>query len=375
MIGGGFHLEVGKPFEREKLRSVFNPRAARHFGHGDGVVARNHLYGDVVFAEPFNRLDCVGTDIVGQGDNGDGAEDGGKLVALYLRGRMGHHQHAKPHLRVLLYDFFDADRHGLQDKFGRAHRKGARFPEGDGRKLSRGRERHHRRRLKRGGMAEPFVKGDGSLVIVVEGGQHGAEDIVHGIIRAVVEQHAVAHLHASVGDGARLVEAEHVDAGQHFQRIHILHEGIVFRQADHAYRQRDGRQKQQPRRDHADDDRTGFLNGFVHDAVVGEHDGEKSAVCADVRPASAQVFEIGEEHENADGNDCKPDDLNKEVDRIHDFRIRPFVFFGAGGEFADIGVLADFIHAHGAVSAGDKRACVQRFAVFLFHGHRFARQK
>ena len=53
-----------------------------------GVVARNYLYGDVVFFKPFNRFNGVGANVVRKGNDRNRAERHGKFIPLQLRGGM-----------------------------------------------------------------------------------------------------------------------------------------------------------------------------------------------------------------------------------------------------------------------------------------------
>ena len=349
------HLDVRQSVERDILPRVLHADAARHFRYGHGVVARDDLDVHVVFAEPFDRFDRVRADIVRKGDDRRRAEEGGQPPARNGVGRIGEQKHSEPRRRILFDDLVDLGRHGAEDKLGRAHRERTRVAEGDRRELALARKGNGRRRLQCVGVPETVVEGDRGLVVVFQRAQHTAHDLVERIIHIVIEDHAVVHRHSAVGDGARLIQTQHVDARQHFQRIQVLHERLFFGEPHDADRHGKRGEEQQPRRDHADDHGAGELNGEAH-----------------VRP---RRLPVDPEHRRRDEGDHDADHADKEADGVHDLRLGFFILFRLGSERVEVGRLADLVGADAARAARNVRACVQRFADGFFDGNALARQE
>lgn len=355
LIGDVFHFQVGQPVEGDILSCIFDAHAPRHFGHGDGIVARDDLDFHVVLAEPLDGFDRVRTDIVRQRDDRRGTEQAGQPSARDGAGGIGEQQHAHARRGVLLDDLVDLGRHGAQHEFGRAHREGARLAEGHGGELALARKGDGRRRLQGVRMPETVVQGDGGLVVVVKGGEHAAHDLFDGIVHKVVQDHHVVHRHPAVRDGARLVQAQHVDAGKHFQRIQVLYERLLFGEPHDADRHGKRSEQQQSRRDHADDDRARELDGHAH--------------------VRTRRLPVHIEHRRGDKGDKDADDADEQPDGVHDLRARLFILFRLGGEGVEVGRLAHLVGAHAAGAARHVRARIQRLAGRLFDGDRFARQK
>ena len=162
----------------------------------------------------------------------------------------------------MLHDFFDFEGHGAQHEFGRAHDERTRFLERDRRELALGRKGDHRFRFERARSAETVVERDRRLVVVVGSGEEIAHDLVERKLGVIVEDHKVVYRHSAVGDRPRFIEAEHVDAREHFKGIEILYQGMFFGEPPYADRHGKRSEEQQARGDHPNDDRAGQLNGF-----------------------------------------------------------------------------------------------------------------
>ena len=349
------HFEVGESVERDVLSGVLHAHAPCDFRYRHGVVARNDLDVHVVLAEPLDGLDGVRTDVVGKGDDRRGAEEGGQPPARNGVGRIGKQQHPEPRRGVLFYDLVDLGGHGAEHELRRAHRKGACVAEGHRREFPLARKGHRRRRLQRRGMPEAVIQRDGGLVVVLKGVEHAPHDLFQGEVHIVVEDHAVVHRHPAVRDGTRLIQAQHVHARQHFQRIQILHERLFLGEPPHADRHGKRGEKEQSRGDHADDDRPRELDGEAH---VG-----------------SRRLPVDPEHRRGDEGDENADHADKEADGVHDLRLGLFILLRLGGEAVEVGRLAHLVGAHAAGAARHIGAGVQRFAGRLLHGHALARQE
>ena len=186
-VGGVFYFNVAKPFQGNKLRSVFNACSAGYFADRYGVVARDNFDFDVVFLKPFNRVDGVGTNVVGQSQDSDGAYGGGNFIPRDRGGRVRQHHNTQAHLCVLFDDFGNSRRHRAEDEFRRAHNKGTDVAKGHGGKFPLRRERQFLRCLQSVGMPKSFVQRNRRLVVVVEGGEDATQDIVYRVFGGVVE--------------------------------------------------------------------------------------------------------------------------------------------------------------------------------------------
>ena len=347
------NFEIGEPVEGDVLTCVFDAHAARDFGHGHGVVARDDLDVHVVFAEPFDGFNGVRTDVVGKCDDRRGTEETRKPSARDGTGGIGEQQNAQSRCRILFDDLVDFGGHGPQDELGGAHGKGSRIAEGYGGKLALAGEGHGCGRLHDARVSEAVIKSNGSLIVVVEGGEHAAHNLLDGMIHKVVEDHHVVDGHSAVRDGARLVKTQNIDAGEHFEGVKILYEGLFFGEAHDADRHCKRGEKKQSRGDHADDDGARELNG--------EADVAARRAPVDVR------------HERRDDGDEDPDHADKQADGVHDLRLGLFVALCLGRERVKVGRLAHFIGAYAAGAAGDEGAGVQCFAGRFFDGDGFAR--
>ena len=58
------------------------------------------------------------------------------------------------------------------------------------------------------------------------------------------------HLHLSLGDGARLVQTEHIHARQGLNRVHLLHQDLFQAQLNHRSQERSNGQKSNSLRQH-----------------------------------------------------------------------------------------------------------------------------
>ena len=243
-VGDGDHFLFVEPFQRDIFFCVGNAHALGNFGNSDGVIARDHLYGDVVFLEPADGLCGVVADVVRNGNDGKRFKRGGEFISRDLPRRVRNEKDSQTRRGVLIDDLIDLFGYGGEYKFGGADGDRSDLRKGYGGKFALGREGKNGRCRKRGVVSEIVIKGDGSLVVVLQRVQAGTHDLVDGIIRRIGEKHAVLNFHAAVRDGSRLVEAEHVDARQPFQRIEVLYEGVVRHQADDAEGKRDTGEKQ-----------------------------------------------------------------------------------------------------------------------------------
>ena len=101
----------------------------------------------------------------------------------------------------------------------------------------------------------------------------------------------------------------------------------------------------------------------------------KTTRLVDCSPIAAEVLEVGAKHEDGNENDGKTDNLNEQIDGVHDFGVGTLILFRLRRKLADVGILADFIYSCRNLTARHKRACVKERSVFLFNGYGFTRQE
>ena len=87
----------------------------------------------------------------------------------------------------------------------------------------------------------------------------GAEDLAYVRLVRAVERAQLGDVHAALGEGAGLVEADHVDAGQALDGGQLLHQALLAAEPDDTDREGDGGEQDEALGDHRDDaaDRAG----------------------------------------------------------------------------------------------------------------------
>ena len=135
-----------------------------------------------------------------------------------------------------------------------------------------------------------------------------------------VKEHNVGDRHAGLGQGARLINADRVDAGEHLDRRKILDQHLPLGQAHHGHRHGDACQQHQSLGDHRDD-----APDRAADSVV---DG---LVCTQLRDQQEQS-----DRRNHEG--CESDEL---CDVIAKFRARRLELLGLCGQPGGKGIPSD----------------------------------
>ena len=108
--------------------------------------------------------------------------------------------------------------------------------------------------------------GIGVGVELGERGQCGVDDECIGLVDGVYR----GDRHRAFGDGAGLVGAEHVDAGEHFDRRQLLHQTAVASEAHHTHCERNAGEQHQALRHHADETGDGADDALLPADVTPE---------------------------------------------------------------------------------------------------------
>ena len=227
---------------------VLQSGLGRHGGSRRRVVAGDDLDADPLPPEVVQGVGGPGADGVGEDQGGQGRHF--RERAIRIDGTRGgsNHQHpfAPPDLRAQLLREARAG-HAV----GRAHHQSAQLREGHSAPLPLGGEGNFsggRLGNVPDGKAGPHGLEGG--VVVVNVGQERPHPIRQGNGQVLCQLHHPLHPHVSLGEGAGLVQAQHVHMGQALQGEQVLYQHPGFGQLGHSHRQTDGDQQHQPLGEH-----------------------------------------------------------------------------------------------------------------------------
>ena len=213
-----------------------------------GVVARNHLHLDALAGEFLEGLGRVFANGVGK----RGEQQGPGLVAVDLDEREHAHARAGARIKGLAAH---AQRGFGQDELRRPEAQRPAVHD-DLRILELRRERRHIARLEAPGFVQALAHGDHRGVVVGDRRRIPRQErnpLVGIFDRRSTGVEQVAHAHRVARDGAGLIDAEHVDAGEFLDATHVVEQHLLLGQAHGGKRQRDGDEQVQPFGNHADD--------------------------------------------------------------------------------------------------------------------------
>ena len=228
---------------------ALQPGLGRHGGRRLRVVAGNHFHGYPLPPEVGQGVRCPGPDGIREHQGGQCGHLRERGIRIDGIGGGSDHQHplAPLDLRAQLLR-----QHGAGHPLRRAHHQRAQIRELHGAPLPPGGEGDLGRRLQSpagGGEIAPHGLEGGVVVIAV--GQERPHPLRRGDGRIFCQRHHPLHPHVPLGEGAGLVQAQHIRVGQALQREQVLHQHPGFRQLGHTHRQADGDQQHQPLGEHA----------------------------------------------------------------------------------------------------------------------------
>ena len=167
-----------------------------------------------------------------------------------------------------------------------------------------------------------------------------------------------AHPDAARGQGARLVDAQRVHAGQDLHRGQLLDQHAAACQRGRAEGEVHGGEQDEPLGDHPDDRGDGQDQGVAPVPAVRSSD-----------PV------LGPERQDDDGDQQEGDDLQDPVDGGLDLRDGARELAGGGGDPLGVHVGAHGGRAHRARSGDHGGAGQQPVPRLLLHGARLAREQ
>ncbi len=176
-----------------------------------------------------------------------------------------------------------------------------------------------------------------------EGGAGGAQLL----FRDLGQRDEAVGLHTALGERARLVEAQHVDARERLNRVQILHERLVTREPQHADGQHDARQEHQPLRHHPD------TRAHRRDKPVPEILSGKEHLLDEHQHADRHERDADEADDPVDARENLGDGALRTLHALHDGR--------------RVVLLADVLDARAHRPADEEAAREQQVALALFH--------
>ena len=246
-LGQRRRVDVGLPSGQAR---TFGDRADR-----DVVVAADHLHGHTFGCEVLERGWGIGAHDVFEQHEGDCGDGGQRCVVAVAERAVGSCQHEDALPRSGMG--FDRGLHvarvaRCQHVLGRAQHPTAVVGERHAAPLASRRERHPARGRPRRGIVVRVLQGArGCVRVGVELRERGERRVDAGSIGRVDDLHIGEGEHA-LGDRAGLVDAQHVDAGEHLDRGKLLHEAPVSGEPNHADGEGDARQQHQTFGNHSD---------------------------------------------------------------------------------------------------------------------------
>ena len=165
-----------------------------------------------------------------------------------------------------------------------------------------------------------------------------------------------AQAHVRLRDGARFIDAEHIDARQRFNAFHIVQQHLFAYKTDGAQCKGDGGEKIQPLGNHADDRSDHGGNASLHGFVIDEI-------------ALAKQDDRDWDHGNADPFDNTVDGAD------HFGLLRALHLLCLRAQAHDIGIVADAAEHGAPLPCRDKAAAEQLIAACFCNFIRFAAEQ
>ena len=271
-------VEVGGQLARVEPRRGVHADLARDRRDGLRVVARDDAHGHALLGEELEGLLRVGAHALAEGEQRHGGERRGQALGVgallrELLGAVGEHERAPAGRREVGGPATQVDRgiRGVdgcrEDHLGPAEHPRAGAREADRAPLARRRERDARlgleHALHRIRIAEA-ARGRVRLGLRAVPGEH----VGPAVGRRRGERVRVVEHDVALGEGARLVEADEVDAGQALDGGQLLHEHLAVRELHGSHRERDARHEHEAQRDHRDDGRDRRDRGILPRVVL-----------------------------------------------------------------------------------------------------------
>ncbi len=356
-VAGRRGLDFGRCIELGGVDIGVRVGDAHHLGDARDrarVVARDDVQAHTLLVEVADGFLGRGPDLVADGDEPERLHGADDITLVGEPVHAGHEQHAGGlcecgDLGLDLLELLVVE-HELRG----AHHKGAGGERGPAPFLGRG-EGHDRERL------EPLLErvriaGEYRLAGFVRVGRRGPGNACEGALDVLDRASALPcrlkrvdalDLHGARGDGARLVEAEHVDARERFDAVELLREHLAAREAHGRDGEDRGREKHEALRDHAEQGAHGGEQGRANARVAREISLERP----EQKPVAALVVDLVEavqtrpEEREAERHHDHARKAHDGVQRAHDLGIDLLDVLGLVVDLRDVVVGPHVDHA------------------------------
>ncbi len=347
--GRGVHVAVGV-------------RDARELGdgaHRTGVVARNDAQLNALLDEVAHGLGSGVAELVADTDAGEQAHLADQLLARPEAPALADHEAALDVVEGLAERLRRLQRAVAEDELAGAHHKRASVPGHAAGVLARGAEGHDPREARLRRDAEQCRMGRERLRGLVRIGPVGRRDGGEGpdgVLLADARRGSdVRDLHLAGGDGARLIEAEGVHAGEGLDAVGLLDENTLGSEAGGRDGEDRGSEQHEALRNHAEDGRRRGEHRLAHRRPLHEHRAREEG--------EAQGHEQG--RAESDNGAKGREDLGLDL----------FDILGLGVYLRRIAVATHLGHARHEAAALHEAAGVEGAAGTLRNGDGLAREK
>ena len=168
-------------------------------------------------------------------------------------------------------------------------------------------------------------------------GHERLERMEHFVVSRPFKWDDLVDLHLASGDGAGLVEADHVDARERLDAVDLLHEDTMLRQTENADGKHRTGEQNQALGNHADERRRRVQGGARHVSMRAEQ-------------------HLLAEQQDAQRNERDADVFHDDVERLHDVASHFLVRLSIVVDMARIVIGADSRDARDGLARHDERA-------------------
>ena len=389
-------IELGRRIEGRGVHVSVGARHAHHARdrrHRTRVVAADHVEGHALLVKVADGLGRRGTDLVTDGHKAHGLGLAHHIAVGRKAVHARHHEHTAG-IGELGHTILDLHKCAIREhKLRGAHHIGA-LRKRRAAPLFGRRERNDRQRLGHlnraiGVVVEQRLAG---LVGICRGRTRhvGEREVEHrgldgnsSLVRVRAKANTLNRqrvgaldLHTARGNGARLVQAQHVDARERLDAVELLCQHLATRQAHRGNREHRRSQQHQALRNHAQQGtHRGQQRRRRHTTrqQLGEAPG-KRAIARGSRGIPQLAHTRGKERQTKRNHD-NAREPHDGVQRVHDLGIDPFDVLGLVVDLCHVVIGADMDHAGAQQARIDKAAAHELGARLFLNEVALARQQ